>query len=213
MYTHSVRLDIYYLVRRQLNESFSGNPWYQIHPCIISIVRNNFLLRPLNVREIKEEAKDILYMDEINNECTLLCPPPKQQVINNECTLLSPPPKQQVINNKCTLLCPPPKQQVINNECTLLCPPPKQQVINNECTLLCPPPKQQVINNECTLLCPPPKQQLINNVYDYFNFLTKDIYHCCEKNNSTPENTNLQNQKQRYIDGTQRGTRAISQRS
>ncbi|XP_023331718.1 kinesin-like protein KIF17 [Eurytemora carolleeae] len=35
--------------------------------------------RPLNVREIKEEAKDILYMDEINNECTLLCPPAKQQ--------------------------------------------------------------------------------------------------------------------------------------
>ena len=36
------------------------------------------IFRPLNVREIKEEAKDILYMDEINNECTLLCPPPKQ---------------------------------------------------------------------------------------------------------------------------------------
>ena len=38
------------------------------------------MFRPLNVREIKEEAKDILYMDEINNECTLLCPPPKHQV-------------------------------------------------------------------------------------------------------------------------------------
>ena len=31
--------------------------------------------RPLNMREIKEEAKDIIYMDEINHECTLACPP------------------------------------------------------------------------------------------------------------------------------------------
>ena len=31
--------------------------------------------RPLNMREIKEEAKDIVYMDEINHECTLACPP------------------------------------------------------------------------------------------------------------------------------------------
>ena len=30
------------------------------------------------MREIKDEAKDILYMDEINHECTLLCPPNKQ---------------------------------------------------------------------------------------------------------------------------------------
>lgn len=29
--------------------------------------------RPLNVREIKNNEKDILYMDEINNECTILC--------------------------------------------------------------------------------------------------------------------------------------------
>jgi len=34
--------------------------------------------RPLNIREIKEEAKDIVYIDEINHECTLLCPPGKQ---------------------------------------------------------------------------------------------------------------------------------------
>ena len=34
--------------------------------------------RPLNMREIKDEAKDIVYMDEINHECTLLCPPNKQ---------------------------------------------------------------------------------------------------------------------------------------
>ena len=34
--------------------------------------------RPLNIREIKEEAKDILYIDEINHEVTLLCPPGKQ---------------------------------------------------------------------------------------------------------------------------------------
>ena len=27
------------------------------------------------MREIKEEAKDIIYMDEINHECTLACPP------------------------------------------------------------------------------------------------------------------------------------------
>ena len=27
------------------------------------------------MREIKEEAKDIVYMDEINHECTLACPP------------------------------------------------------------------------------------------------------------------------------------------
>ena len=34
--------------------------------------------RPLNMREIKEEAKDVVYMDEINHECTLLCPPGRQ---------------------------------------------------------------------------------------------------------------------------------------
>ena len=35
--------------------------------------------RPLNMREIKEEAKDIIYMDEINHECTLACPPGSPQ--------------------------------------------------------------------------------------------------------------------------------------
>jgi len=35
-------------------------------------------VRPLNMREIKEEAKDIIYMDEINHECTLACPPGRQ---------------------------------------------------------------------------------------------------------------------------------------
>ena len=39
--------------------------------------------RPLNMREIKEEAKDIIYMDEINHECTLACPPGPPQT----CTL------------------------------------------------------------------------------------------------------------------------------
>ena len=34
--------------------------------------------RPLNIREIKEEAKDIVFIDEINQECTMLCPPGKQ---------------------------------------------------------------------------------------------------------------------------------------
>ena len=34
--------------------------------------------RPLNIREIKEEAKDIVYIDEINHECTVLCPPSRQ---------------------------------------------------------------------------------------------------------------------------------------
>ena len=37
-------------------------------------------IRPLNIREIKEEAKDLLYMDEINNECTILSPPTGNQV-------------------------------------------------------------------------------------------------------------------------------------
>ena len=52
--------------------------------CILSDIifydnqkKNNFG-RPLNIREIKEEAKDIVYIDEINHECTLLCPPGKQ---------------------------------------------------------------------------------------------------------------------------------------
>ena len=39
---------------------------------------NEWFFRPLNIREIKEEAKDIVYIDEINQECTLLCPPGKQ---------------------------------------------------------------------------------------------------------------------------------------
>ena len=34
--------------------------------------------RPLNIREIKQEAKDIVFIDEINQECTMLCPPGKQ---------------------------------------------------------------------------------------------------------------------------------------
>jgi hypothetical protein len=36
--------------------------------------------RPLNVREIKNNEKDILYMDEINNECTILCGDNRPQV-------------------------------------------------------------------------------------------------------------------------------------
>ena len=48
----------------------------------ISFKKSNYTLillyRPLNIREIKEEAKDIVYVDEINHECTLLCPPGKQ---------------------------------------------------------------------------------------------------------------------------------------
>ena len=40
------------------------------------------IFRPLSMREIKEEAKDILYMDEISHECTLLCPPGKRKRLN-----------------------------------------------------------------------------------------------------------------------------------
>ena len=40
--------------------------------------KKHFIFRPLNIREIKEEAKDIVYVDELNHECTLLCPPGKQ---------------------------------------------------------------------------------------------------------------------------------------
>jgi hypothetical protein len=32
------------------------------------------------VREIKNNEKDILYMDEINNECTILCGDNRSQV-------------------------------------------------------------------------------------------------------------------------------------
>ena len=28
--------------------------------------------RPLNIKEIKEDSRDVLFMDEINNECTIL---------------------------------------------------------------------------------------------------------------------------------------------
>ena len=30
--------------------------------------------RPLNIKEIKEDSRDVLFMDEINNECTILVP-------------------------------------------------------------------------------------------------------------------------------------------
>ena len=43
--------------------------------CYFILNRNDCPFRPLNMREIKEEAKDIIYMDEINHECTLACPP------------------------------------------------------------------------------------------------------------------------------------------
>ncbi len=35
-------------------------------------------VRPLSMREIKADAKDIVYMDEINNECTILVPKPSK---------------------------------------------------------------------------------------------------------------------------------------
>ncbi|TRY60979.1 hypothetical protein TCAL_05689 [Tigriopus californicus] len=40
-------------------------------------------VRPLNFREIKENAKDIVYMDEINNECTILMPKPSKMIQQN----------------------------------------------------------------------------------------------------------------------------------
>lgn len=34
--------------------------------------------RPLNVNEIRNNSKDVVYMDEINNECTILVPKPRK---------------------------------------------------------------------------------------------------------------------------------------
>ena len=37
-------------------------------------------VRPLNVREIKSNARDIAYVDEVNNECTVLIPKPSKMI-------------------------------------------------------------------------------------------------------------------------------------
>ena len=37
-------------------------------------------VRPLNVREIKSNARDIAYVDEEHNECTVLVPKPTKMI-------------------------------------------------------------------------------------------------------------------------------------
>lgn len=44
------------------------------------LYRLGIQVRPLSVREIKAGAKDVAFLDELNNECTLLVPKPTKMI-------------------------------------------------------------------------------------------------------------------------------------